>query len=166
MNTQTTKNDRCANAKGTFAGHVFGSRILRVLLLAVAAISLSAVFAAAEDYHGEFTLPLEAQWGKIVLPAGTYSFTMNIEKSPYTIKVQRGSETAIFIWLAGKTPLKRVSGPSLLTAIRRGNGLRIRSMDLASEGIMFDFTVPRSDQLLIAEKPDLIQRIPLLMASR
>ena len=166
MNTETSRNDRRANAKGTVAGHEFMSRIVRVMFLTVVATSLSTVFALAQDYHGEFTLPLTAQWGKVVLPAGTYSFTMNIEKSPYTMKVQRGSESAIFIWPVGKTPLKRVSGPSLLTAIRRGNGLRIRSMDLADEGMVFNFTVPQSDQHLIAENPELIQRFPILIASR
>jgi hypothetical protein len=166
MNTETIRKVRWASPKGIVAGQVFKSRILRALFLAVAAISLSAVFAAAEDYHGEFTLPLDAQWGKVDLPAGTYSFTMNIEKAPYTIKVQRGSATAIFIWPAGKSPGQRISGASSLTATRRGHRLRIRFLALAEEGVVFNFTVPQSEKVLMAETPELIQRIPILMASK
>ncbi len=166
MKTKSNLHHRTVGAIDTHVRHLGRIHLPKVLLVAAMALLASAGSAWAEDYRGEFTLPSPTQWGSAVLPAGTYSFTMNPEKAPYMLKLQRGLETAVFIAPAGKTPLKRATGASSLTAIRRGGKLRIQSLFLANEGVVFDFNLPKGEASVVAEKPELIQRIPVLLAKR
>jgi len=51
------------------------------LLLALLASCLGAASANAQEVKGTFTLPFDARWGKAILPAGPYSFTIDQAKS-------------------------------------------------------------------------------------
>ena len=53
-------------------------KLVAPLGLALLAGCFTANLASAQEaYRGKFTLPVEAQWGQLVLPPGEYSFTLD-----------------------------------------------------------------------------------------
>ena len=73
-----------ANRSFTFFG---------LLALATLAISLPATFAKVQAFKGNFTLPFQASWRGLVLPAGNYSFSIDRLAAQSLIVVQREGKT-------------------------------------------------------------------------
>ena len=62
-----------------------------VLILAVlAACAFAGTAIAQPDLNGKFTLPYPVRWGHVVLPAGTYSITMDRFESMTVIRSANG----------------------------------------------------------------------------
>jgi len=53
------------------------SIVVRLAVMVLLALGLSAGRASAQDVKGTFTLPFEAHWGIATLAPGTYSFTLD-----------------------------------------------------------------------------------------
>ncbi len=134
-------------------------RTVRIVLLGVVAMLGSASLLSAVEYQGKFTLPFEVRWGKATLPAGDYTFKLNMDVHPYTVKVT-GKDGAVFVPADG-TYNDEVSGRSEFIVVRqRGTGI-IRALRLAREGLVFTYRLPKGQLQLMAEDPLLIQRIPI-----
>jgi len=143
-----------------------GLTLIKVLFLALLATVASAGLLSAEDYKGKFTLPVETKWGTATLPAGDYEFKLNTNVAPYTIKVSgvSGKDGAVFIFAAGVSDAS-APGQSTLIIVRRGRNGTVRAFHLAKEGLVFTYGAPKGE-LLLAEGPQLIQRIPVLIAHK
>jgi len=66
--------------------------------LGVAALVLSALVTSGKAqgaYQGKFTLPFEAHWGGVTLPAGDYTFTLPSNSAPYRLYIQGQGTSAI-----------------------------------------------------------------------
>ncbi len=120
---------------------------VRVLLLMAAALSLSTSYAAAESSErGTFTLPTEAHWGITVLPAGTYSFTVESMGSYPTITVRSSDGKVSGMFVATAVLSMEESGKQLLTLTRRGDEMYVSSFQLSDEGVVLEYTLPKATE--------------------
>ncbi len=134
---------------------------VRIVLLAVLAIGLSAAVASARDYEGKFTLPFEARWGSAVLPAGDYTFNVDPDVSPYILVLRHNLKDVAFIPAAFVVSRGDDPGSSALIAVRSGGKYRIRILRLKEAGAIFGYNVPKAERQFIAQAPELLQRIPV-----
>lgn len=100
-------------------------------------IVLGAVAANAQTtVHGTFRLANEARWGKAVLPAGQYKFTMDSVQSPIVIRSVNGKAAAIVRARSSNDP---TPGGSYLFITGSGPDRLVRSMNLPQFGISLVF---------------------------
>jgi hypothetical protein len=144
---------------------------IRVVFLALLATVASVGLLSAEDYKGTFTLPFETRWGKAVLPAGDYSFTIHTTKSPQLATI-RGENGSVFAMPSGYSN-REVNGRSELILVRRGNKGTVRALALAAPGhgspnggIVFSYALPKAESPLLARAPELIQRVPVVVSGK
>lgn len=142
------------------------NRTLRILVLVLAALSLFTGLSNAQDYQGEFTLPFEAHWGRAVLPAGHYSLRLDPLVAPFVIALRRGNQNVALVMPSEGPAERKSSEPSALLAVRINGKYRIRSLSLAQVGLVFYYSVPKSEQRLVAQGPVLIRRIPISAAGK
>ena len=136
---------------------------IRLLALGLVTLGLWASVARAQTCEGTFTLPFEASWGTAVLPAGDYSFKLETPSTiPYSVEV-RGNGTGVLIRSTGISD-RPVSGRSELVLVRRGGKARIRALHLTERGQTFHYFVPKDEPIMLAQAPELIQRVPVVVA--
>jgi hypothetical protein len=135
------------------------------------ATALSAGLLSAEDLKGTFTLPFEVRWGTAILPAGDYSFTIDTG-DPLHLATVRGRDGAAMIMASG-TSDRQFSGRNALFLVRRGRAGTVRALHLATPGIgspkgglVFHYSPPKSEPLLLAQAPELIQSVPVVVSGK
>jgi hypothetical protein len=142
-------------------------KVLGILLLGLVGIGLSAGSASAQQaYRGRFTLPFEAKWGESTLPAGDYTFTLDHATAEGNLNIlSQDKKTAAIVHVSGVTELSKATTSSL-TAVRSGGTYRIRVLTAAEIGKAFNCGAPKGESQMMAQAPWLIQRIPVLVASK
>lgn len=95
------------------------------VLLAVVAGAVAAN--AQTAFHGKFQLTSEVRWGKAVLPAGEYTFTMSSVQSPIVIQAVNGKASAM---AAAVTSVDAAPGGSYIFTTGSGANRTVRSMNL------------------------------------
>jgi len=141
--------------------------LVRLVFLALLATVVSAGLLSAQDVQGTFTLPFEAKWGLATLPPGDYSFTLDTSGSGIKIATVRQGQryVAIISANAGATRGK-VAGPSALIIVRRGRTRFVRALCLAEVGTTLEYMPPEAERQMLAQTPELIQRIPILVSGK
>ncbi len=134
---------------------------VRILLLAVLAVGLSAGAASAQTFEGKFTLPFEARWGKAVLPAGDYTFNVDPDTAPYIVVLRHKQKGVAYVTTDSVISRDAFSGSSALIAVRSGGKYRIRTLHLANAGVVLGYAFPKAERQFIAQAPVLLQRIPV-----
>ena len=139
----------------------------------------SAPSLSTTNFAGSMTLPADAQWGRLTLPAGDYNLfygTLN-NQGPFVVEVvgkAKGAPHSLIIPL-GNDPTS-VSKSSLI-CVRAGGALIVRTLEMARIGKSASFAMPRGAQLVarngkhngytqLAEAPMLIQRIPVTLNTK
>jgi hypothetical protein len=148
-----------------------GSVITKLVLLTLLGIFASVGVLNAEDCSGSFTLPYEAHWGLATLPPGAYTFKINTESSPYTVRIY-GKDGGALVYAAGVST-ENADGRSELIIVRSGNKVIVRALRLAhvasskaTKPLVFTYTMPGGERQFMAQGPHLIQRLPVLLASK
>ena len=165
------------------------------ILLAVLGAAISAGPLRAEDLTGKFTLPIEVRWGQATLPPGDYSFRINPEVAPYmaTVSGPKGTfflnasassdqkfsgRSALVLARRGRTGVVRemhLTIPGLKPSTSREDvrvydrGTLVSNVETKSSnqaGIALIYSAPKGEPAVIAQTPELIQRIPILIAAR
>ena len=142
------------------------SKLVAPLGLALLAGCLTANPASAQEaFKGSFTLPFEARWGNIVLPAGQYSFTLDHATAQGIVTIQK--ETGRYGYMGRVlnqgTYDRQVVDHSELVLVRSGGNYRIRALRLGDLGMTFEYSVPKGERQLISQTPQLLERIPVRM---
>lgn len=167
----------------------------RLLLLVTLFYGLSSAVPRAKDFSGSFTLPIEVRRGSSILPPGDYTFKINPVITPYMAQV-RGPNGTFFVKPAatddirfsgrsslvlarrGRTGVVRelhLSLPGLKPSYNRSSvrvydrGALVSSADSQTSnmgGIILIYSPPKGEPSLLAQTPELIQRIPILIASK
>lgn len=132
------------------------------LALGILAVLFASTAARAEKYKGTFTLPFEVSWGAATLPPGDYSFALDTDKGPHTVTV-RGPNEAAMVMPSGKEGAK--SGSSALVLIRTGNRGIVRQLRLVEAGQAFNYGPEEPRGRFIAQRPELLQRIPVYVSA-
>jgi len=141
-------------------------RLMKFAVLALVTVCFGVSLANAQEVQGKFNLPFEAHWGNAVLAPGNYSFRLNFSGgSPdYTVltREQDQQQTIVMASTRGHSS----SGKSGLIVERHGNRGTVRSLRLAEAGLVLFYPMAKPQPEMLAEGPKLIQRIPILMASK
>ncbi len=137
--------------------------LVKTLCLALLAAGLSPGFAIAQAVsEGKFTLPFDSVWGRKVLPAGDYSFSLESASLPAKVTLRDGTRgNAIAIIMAQGISESKPSDHSALFLLRHGNKGVVRSMYLADLGLVFYYPTRAAGAQLLAQAPELIQRVPI-----
>jgi hypothetical protein len=139
--------------------------MLRLFGLALLAVGLTAGLASARDYQGKFTLPFEASWGQATLAPGDYTFTLEADAGPYTVRLRRRDQGVAIILAEGVSTAK-ASERSELIVVRHGKKGTIRALHLSGPGLVFAYHAPKAEKPMLAEGPHLIQRVPVYVAAK
>jgi hypothetical protein len=116
------------------------------------------------DAVGKFTLPFEATWGRAVLPAGDYSFTIShVIGSPQLLAVKTGPRTVALI-MASTTKKSNPSDENVLMAVRQGDRHSIHLLKLGCIGEIYTYQPPKGAKPSIAQGPRVLERVPITMA--
>ena len=125
--------------------------------------------------RGSFTLPFEAHWGNATLPAGKYTFeAVGIGHPFIEVRGEAKGSTPVFVIVLAHN-LSQSANTSELVCIRQGNTGIVHSLVLKGSGEILYFPVPKNLRLyahngnaktrtLLAQDPDLIQRVPVEVA--
>jgi hypothetical protein len=152
---------------------------LSVVFFALGATGARAQTLKTPHFSGAFTLPFNAQWGPVSLPAGEYKLyygRLN-DGGPALVEVV-GKEKRTphaFILPQGASDAKATK--SALVCVREGGAGIIRALEMPQIGEAVNFRMPRGTQLVahqsngsknveLAQGPMLIQRIPITLAQK
>ena len=150
---------------------------LSLMLFALGATGAKAQSLARTDVAGTFTLPNDAQWGSMALPAGHYKLYYGKLFGSYFVEV-RGTENGsphgmVRVIVTGQSSAAK----NELICVREGDTLIIRALDMPLIDTAAEFAMPRGAQVTahngkhngytqLAEAPMLIQRVPIAMNSK
>jgi hypothetical protein len=138
------------------------SKLVAPLGLALLAGFFTANLANAQEAcRGKFTLPFEAQWGQVVLPAGEYSFTLDNDTvgGKVTIQSETG-RTAGYVLNQGIYDRQNLDHSELIL-VRSGGSYTVRALRLEDLGMTLEYSVPKSEGQFISQGPHLLERIPV-----
>jgi hypothetical protein len=92
----------------------FGKSSFALVLLALG-LSFSTLPAAAQSIvSGTFKLPMEAQWGRAVLPAGDYSFSVEQHSTGPIVAIRYADGKGVGLFLSRSVTQIEESGTSNL----------------------------------------------------
>jgi len=139
-------------------------RFVGILALALLAVSLAPTSASAQTFKGYFTLPVETRWGTAVLPPGTYSVSLDSLAFPSIAKIN--GEDAHFLVMAMGVDAGEPSDQCKLVIARSGGKARVRNLSLGTAGMSFSYAPPKREREVIAQGPELIERLPITMGGK
>ena len=123
-----------------------------VMLLAVG-LSLSTSRAAAQSLiSGTFKLPMQAHWGMAVLPAGDYSFTVEIHGSGPMVAIRDAEGKCTGMFFPRSVTQVTESQTQTLLLTRVGETAFVSSFQLGAVGMNLDYGVPKESST-VAELP-------------
>ena len=141
----------------------FALKALMVGLLAATAWSTASYSQSATVVSGRFTLDFNAQWGKLDLQPGTYSFAVKAENSTYIVSVEQGTQHKGFVLTSSFSSQDRPdSQDEALLCVRRSGECSVGALKMPTG--VFYFDMPGIQRAQLAQQPDLIERVPVLYA--
>jgi hypothetical protein len=120
--------------------------IRKVVYAAALGMSMFAVhptLAAAEDAHGSFTLSHEVHWQKVVLRAGSYTFSVKSFGPSDFLTLRRSDGTGPeSMFLAGNVESPKENEISRLVLVSRGGQSFVSALALPEHDMTLRFAVP------------------------
>jgi hypothetical protein len=139
--------------------------LIRIAGLALIVACFGAGEAKAQTkYEGTFTLPFTVRWGVAVLPSGDYTFRIDTAAPPYLVRIIGPSGTSMLTSHGFGT--SKNSDHSALIVFRNGAKRTVRALRLAEAGLVIRYPVPKDEQQILAQAPELFQRLPVTMAGK
>jgi hypothetical protein len=92
---------------------------------------------------GTFTLPFEAQWGKLTMPAGEYTLQYGTQESGHGLVVVRSAAKGSPYGMILARPTGQTSATkNALICVREGNTLYVRALEMPLIGESVRFRIP------------------------
>jgi hypothetical protein len=136
-------------------------KVVWVALLAVVVFGgVAAKLQARPATMGKFTLPFDAQWGMVSLPAGEYAFAVDHMSPNGTIFVYRGTEAVGIVRPQELENGGDPSAPGQLLCMRHGGKYTVRALALPQVGTFY-FSLPEDLNSLVAQQPRLIETVSI-----
>lgn len=146
--------------KGKLALKVLMVGLLASTVWGTASYSQSAIVAS-----GKFTLDFNAQWGKLDLQPGTYTFAVKAENSSYIVALQQGQRPLGFVLTSNFASQQSPdSQDEALLCVRRSGECSVGALKMPTG--VFYFDIPGIQKAQLAQQPDLIERVPVLYAEK
>ena len=151
---------------------------LSLILFALATVGAKGQVLYSTHFAGSFTLPFEAQWGKMTLPAGEYTLDYGSLNNGYRLVVVGSAAKGGPVGMIQAGPGNETSAAkNAIVCIREGDTLVVRALEMAAIGESVRFGLPRGAKLVahngkrrgytqLAEAPMLIQRIPVTLKAK
>ena len=140
-------------------------RFLMAGLLAATVWGTASYSQSATVASGKFTLDFNAQWGKLDLQPGTYTFAVKAENSSYIVAVQQGKRPMGFVLTSSFSSQDGLdSQDEALLCVRRSGECSVGALKMPTG--VFYFNMPGIQKAQLAQQPDLIERVPVLYAER
>lgn len=144
-------------------------KVLKLLFAAALTFAVLAVPARPQSYAGSgkltFTLPFDAQWGFVKLPAGNYSFTVGDSLNAHQVILTQGTR---YIGIVSQTEFsddnKANLQPSLL-CVRHDSTFSVRALRLPELGTFY-YPVAKQKNKTVAQSPELIQDVPVILSGK
>jgi hypothetical protein len=130
------------------------------LVAAVVFGGVAAKLQARPATMGKFTLPFDAQWGMVSLPAGDYAFAVDHMTPNGTIFVYRGAEA---VGIVRPQDLENGGDPSAagqLLCMRHDGKYTVRALALPEVGTFY-FALPTDLNTLVAQQPQLVETVSI-----
>lgn len=124
----------------------YAKKTVFLLLLSVAA----AVGAAAQDAHAKFTLPYDAMWGKVSLPAGTYSVSLEFGGITKAYVTSEGGSKIAFVTVPLTSEISDTCAKSAVDLRRSGSTWSVRSVCFSELQLALYFPARRGETALAA----------------
>jgi hypothetical protein len=124
-------------------------------ILAVLALGLgfSSSRAAAQSMtSGSFTLPVEAHWGGAVLPAGDYSFAVELRSAGPMVTVRHADGKCVGLFFSRSVTEIAESANQSLVLSASGDEMFVSSFQLGELGMALDYNLPKTVEASIAAK--------------
>jgi hypothetical protein len=102
---------------------------------------LCAIPAFGQSSKGEFTLPHEVHWGTIVLPAGSYSYSVERHAGPVLVVYPKTGGEGYFL-MASAVSRTDATTPNRLTIEHRGADWYVTRMGVNDMGEALLFQAP------------------------
>ena len=125
---------------------LFRSRAVRAAVLTV---SLGIFAAASNAQQARFTLPFEAHWGSVVLPAGEYKMDAPLSKSWPRVLSIAGQGRTVYLLAAVESP-RPESEQSYLKLVNVGGTQFVTEFRSGVNGKLFTFEIPKAMRSQIA----------------
>jgi hypothetical protein len=152
---------------------------LRLIILVLSVTALSVGTTSAQDFGGKFTLPVETQWGSVVLQPGDYTMSLTRFQGGQrvvTIRPDASSGSAAMILVRSKNLSPSLTDTDLV-CVQEGGALVVRSLEVGPLGETLYFPMPTGAPLysenrpvgnhaLLAETRGTIERLPVSFDSR
>lgn len=135
------------------------NRGLGLVLIAVIAIGMIAPgLQAGPAFAARFKLPFDAHLGKIALPTGDYSFSLDHATLNGVIRFYQGNQ-AVGLARAQVFDSHQGQGQNpVLICIRHDRNVTVRALRLPNVGTFY-FPLPKELQGLMANQPQLIETV-------
>lgn len=133
---------------------ILRSKLVKSVSLFLFAAALSAGPARAQaSGRGQFTLPAEARWGRVVLQPGNYTYSI-LPEYPFPIisVLKQPGNVPVALVLAQSESVDGPSDRNWLTLEPSSDGLVVTALHLQSYGIAFTYTTPQAKKKLVAQK--------------
>jgi hypothetical protein len=108
---------------------------------ALAVLASSTLPALAQESRGAFTIPREVHWGTLVLPAGTYDYSVEHHASEVLLLRPKAGGSGHFL-LANAVSRPEEFTPNRLILERRGADWYVTSMVVNDFGEVLKFSAP------------------------
>jgi hypothetical protein len=150
---------------------------LFVGLLVLSTVGAKGQILDTPHFTGTFTLPFDARWGKMTLPAGGYTLRYGLYYGLSLVEVRSAEKGGLHGVIRVEGNGQSSARKSALVCIREGNGLVIRALEMPQISTAANFALPRGAQLTahrhngskniqLAQGPTLIQRIPVSLTTK
>ena len=133
---------------------IAGVALSAVIVLGMIAPSLWAGSAAM----GEFNLPFNAQWERIGLQTGEYTFSVDHITMDGSVYVYRGNEAMGIVRPEAFDSSKGQSQNPELVLVRHNGKVAVRALSLPGVGTFY-FSLPKDLKVLAAQQPQMIETI-------
>ena len=146
---------------------------LSLVLFALGATGARGQIAYPARFAGTFTLPFEAQWGTMTLPAGDYTLQYGTLDNGHRLVLVQGTAKGSPHGMIQAGPVGETSASkNAIVCVREGNALIVRALEMPAIGESARFNQPGGVKLVahngkhngytqFADAAMLIQRIPV-----
>jgi hypothetical protein len=136
-------------------------KVLGAVLVALTACFVIAPrLQATTAVRGKFTLPFEAKWGKVSLPAGDYTVTVNRYSSMATVVISRSGRNVGVTLPEMFDYTENTSKTAELVCIRHNGTETIRELRVPQVGTYY-FPLPKELRVMTAQQPQMIETVAL-----
>lgn len=139
--------------KGSWA-RISGVVLIAVVMFGIVAPALQAQLTSS----GRFKLPFDAQLGKMALPTGNYTFTVDGMSLNGKIAIFRENQAVGILRPQTFSENYNQSKNPALLCIRHDGQVTIRALRLPRVGTFY-FSVPKELSVLMAQQPQLIETV-------